>query len=200
MQYAVVHASSAALFAPQPALAPLHRHRQRRQLRRTEPPAAVAAAAAAAVLQEGWPLWTAFAICAALGQVRSVRHRQTVAWRRHNLGLLQSLSSPSPTPSLLTRIQVVERRTPVGAVLSAPLVSMLLALGAAAAGVLPASSGAADAIWTYLMPTGAACYLLESDLSQLVGSAGAAREGGSTAARGVQHLCLHPQNPHAYPT
>ncbi|PSC71603.1 hypothetical protein C2E20_5130 [Micractinium conductrix] len=49
---------------------------------------------------------------------------------------------------------------------------MLLALGAAAAGVLPASSGAADAIWTYLMPTGAACYLLESDLSQLVGSAG----------------------------
>ncbi len=63
-------------------------------------------------------------------------------------------------------MQVVERRTPLGAVLSAPLASMLLALAGAAAGLLPTTSAAADAIWTYLMPLAAACYLLESDLSQ----------------------------------
>ena len=67
---------------------------------------------------------------------------------------------------LLPCWQVVERRTPLGAVLSAPLVSMLVALVAAAAGLLPTASGAADAVWAYLMPLGAACYLLESDLTQ----------------------------------
>lgn len=86
-------------------------------------------AAYGALLHEGWPLWTAFAACAAVGSV-------------------------------------VERRTPLGAVLSAPLVSMLLALAAAAAGLLPVASGAADTIWTYLMPLGAALYLLECDLTQ----------------------------------
>lgn len=69
-------------------------------------------------------------------------------------------------PSSVAVAQLVERRTPLGAVLSAPLASMLLALAAAAAGVLPTASGAADAIWTYLMPLGAALYLLESDLTQ----------------------------------
>lgn len=91
--------------------------------------AALAAASAAPLLPDGWPLWTALAVCAALGQL-------------------------------------VERRTPLGAVLSAPLVSMLLALAAAAAGVLPTASGAADAIWAFFMPLGAALYLLESDLTQ----------------------------------
>lgn len=132
-------------------------------------------------------------------------------------------------------LQVVERRTPVGGVLSAPLASMLLALAGAAMGLLPTASAAADAIWVrarprlvcfphassvshacnamqchipcrghpcraaplphtaprvqplpilvsppskgtlpqaYLLPLAAACYLLESDLSQLLGSAG----------------------------
>lgn len=68
---------------------------------------------------------------------------------------------------------MVERRTPLGAVLSAPLVSMLLALAAAACGALPAASAAANTIWAFLMPLGAALYLLESDLSQLFSSAGA---------------------------
>ena len=54
----------------------------------------------------------------------------------------------------------------MGAVLSAPLASMLLALCAAAAGVLPTASAAADAIWAFVMPLGAALYLLESDLTQ----------------------------------
>lgn len=52
----------------------------------------------------------------------------------------------------------MERRTPVGGVLSAPLVSMLLALAGAAAGLLPTASAAADAIWvrTHLPATPAA--------------------------------------------
>ena len=62
--------------------------------------------------------------------------------------------------------QVIERRTPLGAVLSAPLVSMLLALAGAAAGLLPAASPVYDCVWTYLMPLAAAMYLLESDLRQ----------------------------------
>ena len=69
-------------------------------------------------------------------------------------------------PHPLIMLQLVERRTRLGAVLSAPLVSMLLALVAAAAGVLPAASGVADTVWLYLMPLGAALYLLEGDLSQ----------------------------------
>ena len=105
---------------PQPALRQVAPRRNR-----AVPPAA----AAAPVFTEGWPLWTAFALCAALGQL-------------------------------------LERRTPLGGVLSAPLLSMLLALAAAAAGLLPTASGVADAIWIYLMPLGAALYLLECDLTQ----------------------------------
>lgn len=61
-------------------------------------------------------------------------------------------------------MQVVERRTPLGAVLSAPLVSMLAALALAVAGVIPTTSPAYDAVWTYIMPLAAALCLLESDL------------------------------------
>ncbi|EFN58797.1 hypothetical protein CHLNCDRAFT_140584 [Chlorella variabilis] len=49
---------------------------------------------------------------------------------------------------------------------------MLLALAAAATGLLPTASSAADAIWTYLMPLSASLILLEGDLSQLLSSAG----------------------------
>lgn len=111
---------------PQPALrqAPPGLLQQQRRVGPAPP-----AAAAGPVFTEGWPLWTAFALCAALGQL-------------------------------------LERRTPLGGLLSAPLLSMLLALAAAAAGLLPTASGVADAIWTYLMPLGAALYLLECDLTQ----------------------------------
>ena len=64
--------------------------------------------------------------------------------------------------------QLVERRTRLGGVLSAPLASLLAALALAAAGLVPTASSTADAIWAYLMPLGAALYLLESDLSQCV--------------------------------
>ena len=118
---------------PQPAHRRLAPHQERRQHRHQrhgpQTQAAPSLASCGPLLQEGWPLWTAFAACAALGQV-------------------------------------VERRTPLGAVLSAPLVSMLLALAAAATGLLPTASSAADAIWTYLMPLSASLILLEGDLSQ----------------------------------
>lgn len=63
-------------------------------------------------------------------------------------------------------MQVLEQHTKVGAALSAPLLSLLLALVLSAAGVIPVTSSTYDIIWTYLMPLGAALYLLESDLRQ----------------------------------
>ena len=62
--------------------------------------------------------------------------------------------------------QVLEQRTSFGAAVSAPLLSLLLALLLSATGILPIQNPAYDAIWTYIMPLGAALYLLESDLRQ----------------------------------
>lgn len=63
-------------------------------------------------------------------------------------------------------LQVLEQRTSFGSALSAPLLSLLLALLLSAGGVLPTDSASYDTIWTYVMPLGAALYLLESDLRQ----------------------------------
>ena len=63
-------------------------------------------------------------------------------------------------------LQVLEQHTKVGSSLSAPLLSLMLALVLSASGVIPVSSTTYDIIWTYLMPLGAALYLLESDLRQ----------------------------------
>ena len=63
---------------------------------------------------------------------------------------------------------MVERRTPFGAVLSPPLVSMLVALGLAVLGIIPTSCAAYEAVWTYLMPLAAALTLLQSDLRRWV--------------------------------
>ena len=63
-------------------------------------------------------------------------------------------------------LQVLEQRTSFGSALSAPLLSLLLALLLSAAGILPTETSAYDMIWIYVMPLGAALYLLESDLRQ----------------------------------
>ena len=63
-------------------------------------------------------------------------------------------------------MQVLEQHTKIGATLSAPLLSLMLALTLSATGIIPVSSPTYDIIWTYLMPLGAALYLLESDLRQ----------------------------------
>lgn len=68
--------------------------------------------------------------------------------------------------------QILEQRTTFGALLSAPLLSMMAGLLLATAEVLPTASPAYGIIFTHLMPLGAALYLLESDLRQLAGSAG----------------------------
>ena len=52
----------------------------------------------------------------------------------------------------------------LGRLLSAPLLSLALGLGGAAAGLLPTSGPAFDIVWQYLMPLAAALYLLETDL------------------------------------
>lgn len=66
----------------------------------------------------------------------------------------------------LVCLQVLEQRTSFGSALSAPLLCLLLALLLSAGGVLPTDSSSYDMIWTYVMPLGAALYLLESDLRQ----------------------------------
>ncbi|DBA66958.1 TPA: hypothetical protein ACH3X2_002071 [Trebouxia sp. C0005] len=67
--------------------------------------------------------------------------------------------------------QVLEQRTSFGSAVSAPLLSLLLALALSAGGILPVTCPAYDVIWTYTMPMGAALYLLESDLRQLLSAA-----------------------------
>lgn len=68
--------------------------------------------------------------------------------------------------------QLIERRSPLGGVLPAPLASMLLALGGAASGLLPVACAAYDTIWGIFMPAAAALCLLESDMRQLANTAG----------------------------
>ncbi len=63
-------------------------------------------------------------------------------------------------------MQILEQRTTFGALLSAPLLSMMAGLLLATAEVLPTASPAYGIIFTHLMPLGAALYLLESDLRQ----------------------------------
>ena len=67
-------------------------------------------------------------------------------------------------PNCSCWLQVLEQRTSFGSALSAPLLSLLLALFLSAGGILPTANPMYDMIWTYVMPLGAALYLLESDL------------------------------------
>ncbi|MEW5296947.1 MAG: hypothetical protein WDW36_000191 [Sanguina aurantia] len=68
--------------------------------------------------------------------------------------------------------QVAEQRSRLGRLLSAPLVSMLLAAGLAATGVIPFDCASYGVVWDYLMPMAAACFLLETDLAKLVTTGG----------------------------
>lgn len=70
--------------------------------------------------------------------------------------------------------QVIERRTTLGTYLSAPLLATLLALGAAAAGIIPTTAQVYETIWSYLLPLAAALYLLECDISRVFSTSGQA--------------------------
>lgn len=63
--------------------------------------------------------------------------------------------------------QAAEDHTPWGRLLSAPLLTLLLALGAAALGLLPATSTVYDVVWSHLMPLAIALFLLDHDVSNI---------------------------------
>jgi hypothetical protein len=56
--------------------------------------------------------------------------------------------------------ELLERRTPVGQFLSAPLAATLLTLSLSAIGILPSVSPTYDVIWNLVMPLAAGLYLL----------------------------------------
>jgi hypothetical protein len=63
--------------------------------------------------------------------------------------------------------QIVEDHTSWGKLLSAPLLTLLLALGAAALGLLPPTSAVYDIVWSHLMPLAIALFLLDHDVSNI---------------------------------
>lgn len=75
--------------------------------------------------------------------------------------------------------QAAEAHTSWGRLASAPLLTLLLALGAAAAGLLPPASPVYDAVWSHLMPLGVALILLDQDV---VGLSSMRRVGGPVLA------------------
>lgn len=91
-----------------------------------------------------------------------------------------SVSYPLEGWTLLTGLavcgagaQLIERHTRIGVYLSAPLLAILLSLSAASLGLMPHSACTIyDVVWMYLMPMAVALYLLESDISLLLKTAG----------------------------
>lgn len=63
--------------------------------------------------------------------------------------------------------QVAEDNASWGKLLSAPLLTLLLALGAAALGLLPPTSPVYDIVWSHLMPLAIALFLLDHDVSNI---------------------------------
>jgi hypothetical protein len=68
--------------------------------------------------------------------------------------------------------QVAEEHTPWGKMLSAPLMTLLLALCAAGLGLLPPSSAVYDVVWSHLMPLAVALFLLDHDVSSVRSTGG----------------------------
>ena len=132
--------------------------------------------AVGALVQDGWPLWAALSACAAGGQVHlqnflklHAKHtwrasHQRFFWTRQAYHAVDCFAGVHHECNQTCLLQVLEQRTSFGSALSAPLLSLLLALLLSAGGVLPTDTAAYDMIWTYVMPLGAALYLLESDL------------------------------------
>lgn len=86
--------------------------------------------------------------------------------------------------------QAAEEHTAWGRLLSAPLLTLLLALGAAALGLLPPTSPVYDVIWSHLMPMAVALLLLEHDVSNI------RKAGGPVLVSfllGAGELCPPPQ-------
>ena len=105
--------------------------------------------------------------------------------RAHSPGTETALGSPRhgraarvrpaalPDASVLTVLatcaaagKLAEEHTRLGAAVSAPLVAMGTAMVLAAAGALPAASGAYDAVWDHLMPLAVALSLLGAPIDR----------------------------------
>ena len=61
-------------------------------------------------------------------------------------------------------LQGLQDHTPAGRLFSAPLLALILGLGAAWTGLMPLSSPAYDLVWSHAIPLATALYLLEADL------------------------------------
>ncbi|KAF5839761.1 hypothetical protein DUNSADRAFT_18639 [Dunaliella salina] len=64
----------------------------------------------------------------------------------------------------------LDARTQIGAALSAPLLAMGCGIGLSSAGIIPTDCMVYNVVWQYVMPMGAACFLLETDFSRVGGS------------------------------
>ena len=68
--------------------------------------------------------------------------------------------------------QAAEEHTAWGRLLSAPVLTLLLSLAAAGAGLLPSTSPVYDVVWSHLMPLAVALLLLEQDVSGIRAAGG----------------------------
>lgn len=97
--------------------------------------------------------------------------RQVVQPARAVAGGAAAVTGPWSTLAVLctcaAAAQVAEDHTVWGRLLSAPLLTLLLALGAAACGLLPPSSAVYDVVWSHLMPLAVALFLLDHDISSM---------------------------------
>lgn len=80
--------------------------------------------------------------------------------------------------------QTLERRTPLGRVASAPVLTVGLAAVSAAAHVIPKACSLYDVVWSSIMPLGTALCLLEVDLTNL-----ARWKPDVLVASAMQHVC-----------
>lgn len=112
-----------------------------------------------------WGIWALLAACGAMGQVPNL------------FGSASCVASAGPEACLACKasqacwrcarnhtLQGLQDHTPAGRLFSAPLLALLLGLGAAWTGMMPTSSPAYDIIWSHAIPLATALYLLEADL------------------------------------
>ena len=67
-------------------------------------------------------------------------------------------------PESMLLLQGLQDHSPAGRLFSAPLLALILGLGAAWTGLMPLSCPAYDLVWSHAIPLATALYLLEADL------------------------------------
>ena len=100
-------------------------------------------------------MWAGVAICATAGQACCCSQSYDTVATASNRRI-----------SLHRSPQALEKRSPAGRFLSAPVLAMLLGMAAAAAGLLPSTSPAYEAVFDVVVPLACALCLLEADVSR----------------------------------